>query len=584
MSSPRARHKLVPALLLVLGMIGALVYREQLVQWFAGPAEHGATKSHANQDQAHAEHRLDSASLERVRAAFEAYEQARALLARDASEGLHEQGTAVAAALSAARQGAPLPEPFSRSLDRALKAAARLSDAADVTRARRAFADLSEQLLALAVHDDRLTEGFLVFECPMAEGFGKWFQHGSEMQNTYMGQAMLQCGTASDWSTAVPVAAAASAASGEIAHYTCAMHPSVRRQEPGECPICGMDLTPVSRRELASGTVVVDALRRQRIGVRTQPAERRPLRLHIRAVGEVRYDESRLTDVNLRIGGWVHKLLVDETGQRVREGQTLLTLYSPELYAAQLEYLNALRRQDAEGVQALSQLGDASRKRLRLLGMSDRQLDELRARGNASEHVPVLAPAGGHVLEKNVVQGGRIEAGTLVYRIADLSRVWIDAELYESDLPHVRVGQPARVELPYLPGRSFEGRVDHIYPTLQQQTRTGRARIVLRNKDLDLKPQMYANVELSVELGERLVIPDSAVIYTGPRRLVFVDLGGDRLRPTEVELGVHQEGYYEVTSGLAEGDVVVTSGNFLIAAESRIRSAAGYWEGGHDAH
>jgi Cu(I)/Ag(I) efflux system membrane fusion protein len=168
-----------------------------------------------------------------------------------------------------------------------------------------------------------------------------------------------------------------------------------------------------------------------------------------------------------------------------------------------------------------------------------------------------------------------------VYRIADLSRVWIDAEVYESDLPHVRVGQSASVELPYVPDKRFSGKVDYIYPTLEAQTRTGRARIVLDNPGLALKPDMYANVSIEVDLGERLAVRDSAVIYTGPRRLVFVDLGEGRLQPRQVELGIHADEFYEITEGLSAGDLVVTSGNFLIAAESRIRSATQYWERGH---
>jgi Cu(I)/Ag(I) efflux system membrane fusion protein len=186
------------------------------------------------------------------------------------------------------------------------------------------------------------------------------------------------------------------------------------------------------------------------------------------------------------------------------------------------------------------------------------------------------------VIEKNVVEGARVEAGTLVYRIADLSHIWIDAEVYESDLPYIETGQSAIIELPYAPKKTYEGKVDFIYPTLQGQTRTGRVRVVLKNPDLELKPDMYANVRLAVSLGKRLSIEDSAVVYTGPRRLVFLDLGEGRLRPKAVELGAHVDGYYEVTDGLSEGDVVVTSGNFLIAAESRIRSATEYWESTSD--
>jgi Cu(I)/Ag(I) efflux system membrane fusion protein len=211
--------------------------------------------------------------------------------------------------------------------------------------------------------------------------------------------------------------------------------------------------------------------------------------------------------------------------------------------------------------------------------MTSAQIAELERRGEALASVPIHSPATGFVITKNVVEGAEVEAGAQVYRIADLRRIWVDAQVYESDLPHVRVGQAVVVELPHVPGRTFEGRVDYIYPALDPATRTARLRVVLPNDELALRPDMYASVRIAVELGERLALPDSAVIYTGPRRLVFVDLGEGRLSPREVELGAHVDGFYEVTGGLEAGDVVVTSGNFLIAAECRLRSATKYWEG-----
>ena len=369
-----------------------------------------------------------------------------------------------------------------------------------------------------------------------------------------------------------------------VAYYTCPMHPSVQQPSPGKCPICGMDLTPVKQEDLDSGTIVVDEVRRQQIGVRTAAVERRNVSRQIRAVGQVKVDETRLSDVNLRMSGWVHRLHVEETGQRVKRGQVLFTLYSPELYAAEREYLTTLKRDRQASSDTSSELTRASEQRLRLLGMSQAQIHQLARRGQAWENFPVVAPSTGYVIEKDVVEGGRIESGTRVYRIADLSRLWVDAEVYESDLAQVKKAQPVSVQLPYVPGQSFEGQVDYIYPTLDGVTRTGRVRVALDNPGMTLKPDMYADVELTVDLGERLVIPSSAVIYTGPRRLVFVDLGEGRLRPQEIEVGVRAGDYVEVTQGLEPGDVVVTSGNFLIAAESRIRSATGYWGGGHGAH
>jgi Cu(I)/Ag(I) efflux system membrane fusion protein len=305
--------------------------------------------------------------------------------------------------------------------------------------------------------------------------------------------------------------------------------------------------------------------------------------LSIQAVGAVRYDETRRHDVNLRIGGWVKKLMVAQTGPRVSAGQPLFTLYSPELYAAELEYLSTRQPGPEPLAEARSGLERAARQRLELLGLSKAQLDALAARGTAEQSVTISAPASGYVIEKAIVDGARVEAGMRVYRIADLSRVWIDAELYEADLPHVRVGQTVQVNLPHVPGAGYAARIDYVYPALDAQTRTGRARIVLDNPKLDLKPDMYADVKLEVPLGERLAIPESAVVYTGPRRLVFVDRGEGKLEPRPVQLGVHVDGHYEVLGGVAEGDQVVSAGNFLVAAESRIRSAATYWEDTADA-
>lgn len=371
-----------------------------------------------------------------------------------------------------------------------------------------------------------------------------------------------------------------------IAYYTCPMHPSVEQSSPGQCPICGMDLTLVSDEDLVNGTVVVDEVRRQQIGVRTALVEKRQLVRTIRAVGRVQYDETRLSDVNLRMSGWVQQLAVDETGQRIKRGQLLFTLYSPELYAAQVEFLTARRTPGDAGLSVLADLAVASRQRLRLLGMSDAQIRRLSGRGKAWESMPITAPSSGYVIDKAVVEGAYVEAGTRAYRIADLSRVWIDADVYEADLKHIKVGAPVRVEIAHVGGEPLEGRVDYIYPTFRGETRTARVRVVLDNTNLELKPDMYADVVVDVDLGEHLAVPESAVVYTGPRRLVFVDLGEGRLRPTEIKIGAHVDGYYEVLEGLREGERVVASGNFLISAESRIRSAVEYWgsEAGHAGH
>ncbi len=378
-------------------------------------------------------------------------------------------------------------------------------------------------------------------------------------------------------------ASADPAAQGEIDHYTCSMHPSVRSAGPGKCPICGMKLVPVTKEQQEQGIVLIDDSRRQLIGVRTEPVVQGPMRETFRAVGRVAYDESTLSDVNLKVRGWITKLYVNETGQRVARGQTLFTLYSPELYNAEQDFL--LASQHAPALTAgeppagrSDSFRNAARQRLHLLGLTDAQIDALAQSGKASEDLAIASPATGYVIEKNVVEGASIDAGMKLYRIAALDRVWVEVEVYEADFARVRVGEPATVTLDYLPGRAYEAKVAYVYPYVDPVARTGRVRLELANRQLDLRPGMYASVELASDLGSHVQVPASAVVYTGPRRLVFVDLGGGRFRPTEVQVGAESNGMYQVLAGLAPGDVVATSGIFLIAAEARISTAAKYWD------
>jgi membrane fusion protein, copper/silver efflux system len=367
-----------------------------------------------------------------------------------------------------------------------------------------------------------------------------------------------------------------------IDHYTCSMHTNVRSDRPGKCPICSMDLVPVTVAEVESGEINVDEGRRQAIGVRTGPVVRRPLVIEVRAAGKVTYDESRLAEVSVKYPGWIGELRVDSTGQEVRRGQTLFTLYSPDLYAAQEDLLTALRSQQAARATSAPDRADylveASRQRLRLWDLSDREIAEIERRGAAQKYLPIPSPASGTVIEKMVVAGAAVEPGMKLYRIAGLDRVWIEADVAESDLGAVRVGQEAVIRLTSLHGREFTGRVAFLYPYLDASTRTGRVRIELANPVGELRPDMYAEVALHADRGERLVVPQSAVLFAGERRLVFLDLGGGRLRPQTVEVGMKSGDDLEVLSGLSEGDVVVTSGTFVVAAESRLKSATGQWQ------
>jgi Cu(I)/Ag(I) efflux system membrane fusion protein len=358
-----------------------------------------------------------------------------------------------------------------------------------------------------------------------------------------------------------------------IAYYTCPMHTSVKADAPGQCPICSMDLTPVTHGELKSGILRVDFERLQRIGVRFTKVEREALTRTITTVGEVVLDENRLRDVTVRTAGWVDKLYVEETGELVQRGQALLELYSPEILTGAEELLAARRATSS----AKDRLVSAAERKLSLLGMTRAQIAQLVRREQARDRITIAAPTGGYVIEKNVVEGNRVEADTAMFRIADLSEVWIDAQIYEADLPLVKTGQPAQVSLAFVPGRHFVGAIDYVHPRLDPRTRTVRARIVLPNPELVLRPGMFADVDIEVDLGERLVVPQEAVIYAGPRRLVFVDIGDGRLQPRPVSTGVQVPGLVEIVSGVALGERIVASGNFLIAAESRIRSATTIW-------
>ena len=521
------------------------------------------------------------------------YDDVRQLLAQDSTDGLglvaQELAQSLASARSALASGS-VPG-IGSLLEESQRAAASLAKTTNLDTARAAFGELSRSLIAVAASDTRLIEGWQAFSCPMTSTFPKWMQVGDELQNPYMGQSMPGCGEEADWT--VPRLESleeveahlehvhGGADGDEIAHYTCSMHPSVKRDAPGTCPICSMGLVPVTRREVETGVFVVDAARRQEIGVRTEVARVEAVNVTVRAVGRVVYDESRLSEVTVKYKGWVGKLQVDRTGELVERGQVLFELYSPELYATQEELLAALASQRAARGSAAPDRADylveAAKQRLRLWDLSDEQIAEVSAGGKPIQYLPVLAPTTGTVIEKHVVEGSTVEPGQTLYRLAGLDRVWIEAEIYEADLPLVEVGQLAEVTLPYLPGRSFEGKVSFVYPYLEGASRTGIVRLTFANPNLDLKPEMYANVLLLAERGDRLTVSEEAVLYAGDRRLVFVDLGDGRLEPRTVKVGIRSGDRVEIVSGLEAGEIVVASGNFLIAAESRLKSATGKW-------
>jgi Cu(I)/Ag(I) efflux system membrane fusion protein len=417
----------------------------------------------------------------------------------------------------------------------------------------------------------------------MWEGDPRWIQPSEELANPYMGAEMLTCGSEKDWTAApLPAAAEHEGDPDEISHYTCPMHPWVREDNPrAKCPVCGMDLAPVTKEEVRSGIVRIDRERRQAFGVTTEKVERRRLIVPVRASGRVAYDERGLFDVTLKYKGWIERLHVEETGERVKKGQPLFSVYSPEMFAAQHELILAAQAKKSAATEMQRSRAEAllmgSRKRMRLWDLGPGQIDRMIARGEPLRQVPVPSPASGYVIEKDVVEGAAVEPGQRLFRIADLARIWVEAEIYERDIALVEKGQAAKVTLAHLPGRTLLGSVSFIHPTIDPRTRTARVRIELENRKLELKPDMFAAVDIAVDMGERLVIPEPAILYSGPRRIVFVDVGEDRLRPTIVETGAKSDGLVEVLSGLEAGDEVVVSGNFLVAAESRLKSATGIW-------
>jgi Cu(I)/Ag(I) efflux system membrane fusion protein len=327
--------------------------------------------------------------------------------------------------------------------------------------------------------------------------------------------------------------------------------------------------------------VSIDAARRQSLGIRVEPVGERDLVVEVRAAGRIAYDETRRADVSARFSGWVRAIHADFTGQPVRGGEVLFEIYSPDLWSAQQEFLQAVEaaREDSArgGPGTGADLADAARKRLTLWGLSAADIDRIARAGRPLETLPVRSPISGVITQKNIVLGSPVSVGQVLYAIAPTDPVWVLANVYEQDLPLVRVGTPVRLAPAGVAGRERDGRVAFIAPDLASDTRTGTVRIEVANPDGELKPGMYVDARMEVPLGRRLAIPESAVLPTGERRIVFVDLGDGRLAPRDVALGARAGDWYEVRGGLERGDRIVTSGNFLVAAESRLRSATGKW-------
>jgi Cu(I)/Ag(I) efflux system membrane fusion protein len=361
-------------------------------------------------------------------------------------------------------------------------------------------------------------------------------------------------------------------ADSEISHYTCPMHPSVQESDPGTCPICKMDTVPVTSLQKATGEVVVEEGLRKQIGVGTEVARVQTLERTLRALGVVQWDEARIKDVSARVEGWVGGLKTSRTGDTIQRGRTLLKLYSPALYATQKEMLNAPED---------SRLSQKARERLHLWGLDYATIEKILISKTALENVPIHAPSSGVIIKKAVNDGAHVKAGDLLFQIADPTEVWIEAEIFEQDLGAVTEGQPVRIHLPNADGLVSNGVIERVYPTVDPTTRTGRVRVRIPNPEGTLRPGMLADLFFDVSMGKSLAVPPDAVVHMGARNLIFVDRGNGRLVPVEVKIGARTRDWVVVESGINDGDTIVSSGVFLIAAESRINSTI---TSGEDSH
>jgi membrane fusion protein, copper/silver efflux system len=369
-------------------------------------------------------------------------------------------------------------------------------------------------------------------------------------------------------------------------YWTCSMHPSVHAASEGKCPICGMALVPVTRSKKESfkpSTFMVSAQRQQQFGVTYAEVRPRPIKFDIRAVGMLAVDQARVYDCSSRVDGYIEQLQVTSPGEGVMVGQPLMTIYSPDLLGPEQELANLLKVQISGSVSpaSMDQLIDSARHRLQLLNVSPMEIAELERTSKPTDRLVFRSPFEGIVSEAPMKVGMNVKRGETLIRVINLASLWLWVSFYEDEVGLLREGQPLTGTLPALQNRSFEGKIDAISPVIDPVKRTAMVRIDVPNPNGQLRPGMYANVVVEIDAGEDLAIPAEAVLPTGSRMLVFVDLGSGRLEPRFIQVGrlfvdftnSNQERYYQITSGLKIGERIVSSANFLIDAEAQVQGA-----------
>lgn len=407
--------------------------------------------------------------------------------------------------------------------------------------------------------------------------------------------------------------------SGEEQLYTCGMHPNIIESEPGTCPICGMNLTPIKSKNSNSnnssdkgkiiywrapmnpneiysspgksqmgmdlipvyenegsdeGVVTVDGSILQSMNVKMEFVKNRSLNSFIYTNGVVTTDERKEFIISTKLSGWAEKLYVNYLGQKVVKGQRLVDIYSPELVAAQQELITALKFQESSSTKTSNDLVQNAIRKLELLDIAKTEIDEIIKSKQTQKHIPLYAPSSGTVLVKEVVEGEKITPNKQLMTIADLSNLWIKADIYESELDGIKIGTDVEVTFDYFPGKIYKGEITFIYPTVDPVSRTISVRIDIQNKDAELKPEMFGNVKINVKgNGEMPSVPETAVIRSGKKNIVVLGLGEGKFKPVEVILGNYSDGFYQVIKGLKLNDKIVTSGQFMIDSESSLRSA-----------